>query len=306
MHHRAGEVRAGSAVLQNLVHAMALKKTSVNTIFRAYPLALLCCLMPALIGCSGTALQKNFSMQTSRQAPHVTNSLGMSFAFVPAGSFQIGSTRREPGEPADETPAAITITRGFFLQTTEVTQEQWEAVMHNNPSFFSECGKTCPVERVSWDECIEFIGKLNDLEGTDSYRLPTEAEWEYACKAEKEPDGVRGTLADPACFKDPYLDKTGWYCSNSGGTTHPVGEKEPNTLGIYDMHGNVYEWCQDWYGPYPEGPASDYTGPAQGEAKVMRGGAYCYLSGHCRSSHRRRHSPNFRNKYLGFRLAKNP
>jgi formylglycine-generating enzyme required for sulfatase activity len=298
-------VIAGSAVLQNVLHAMTLRKTSVNTLVPAYPLAFLFCLMPALIGCSSTALQKNFPMQAVKQAQHFTNTLGMPFVFVPAGSFQMGSARREPGDPADETPTAIRITRGFFLQTTEVTQGQWEAVMHNNPSFFSECGKTCPVERVSWDECIEFIGRLNALEGTDSYRLPTEAEWEYACKLETEPDTIRGTLADTACFKDPYLDKRGWYCSNAGGTTHPVGEKEPNTLGIYDMHGNVYEWCHDWYGPYPEGPAVDYTGPAQGEAKIMRGGAYCYLSGHCRTAHRRRHSPNFRNKYLGFRLAKN-
>jgi len=255
------------------------------------------------VGCIMFSHDTPAAKKNGQHIARFSNSLGMSFVFVPAGSFQMGSPHCAPGEPADETPTIITFTRGFFLQTTEVTQEQWEAVMHDNPSFFPDCGKTCPVERVSWDECIEFIGKLNELEGTTCYRLPTEAEWEYACKAEKAPDAIRGTLADTACVQDPHLDKTGWYCGNAGGTTHPVGEKEPNALGLYDMHGNVYEWCQDWYGPYPEKPASDYAGPAHGEAKVMRGGAYFYLSGHCRSTHRRRHSPSFRNKYLGLRLA---
>jgi formylglycine-generating enzyme required for sulfatase activity len=239
-------------------------------------------------------------------APRHVNSLGMSFVFVPAGSFQIGAEDCMPGQPAGASPTTITLTRGFFLQTTEVTQAQWVAVMHDNPSYFSECGGTCPVERVSWHDCLEFIRRLNVIEHTERYRLPTEAEWEYASRAGGVGELIGGSLDDRDCFRDPRLDATGWYCGNAGGTTHPVGMKAPNVLGLYDMHGNVYEWCQDWFGPYPRGPVADYRGPEEGEAKIMRGGAWFYLAAHCRSSHRRYHVPHFRNNYLGFRLAKSP
>ncbi|MEI6126030.1 MAG: formylglycine-generating enzyme family protein [Pseudomonadota bacterium] len=258
------------AALQYFAHIMALQKILLCTKLTALPAALLCCFILFPVGCSYFAPDNPIPKQPRKQAACVTNALGMTFVFIPAGLVHLGTSPYVPGLPDDERPAAIKITRGFFLQTTEVTQGQWVEVMHDNPSFFAECGKDYPVERVAWHECREFITRLNALEGTDCYRLPTEAEWEYACKAGAETDVTRGTPADRDCYQDPYLDTIAWYCGNAGGTTHPVGKKKPNALGLYDMQGNVYEWCQDWYGPYPKEPAIDYTGPAAGETKVMR------------------------------------
>ena len=154
------------------------------------------------------------------------------------------------------------ICKNLFCKTTEVTQGQWKTVMGSNPSTFSACGSNCPVEQVSWDNCQEFIQRLNQKEGTSKYRLPTEAEWEYACRA-----GTTGPYAGD-------LDSMGWYDGNSGRRTHLVGQKKPNAWGLYDMHGNVWEWCSDWYGEDTSGSITDPEGPSSGPSRVLRGGSW--------------------------------
>ena len=165
----------------------------------------------------------------------------------------MGSPETELGRGEDELPHEVTITRGFFLQTTAVTQGQWKAVMGNNPSRFSPKGDDHPVESVSWYDCQKFIERLNSS-GEHIYRLPTEAEWEYACRAGKFSSCSEGEIIELFCDHDPNLDAVGWYCGNSDRATHPVAQKKPNPWGLYDLHGNVLEWCQDWYGTYPATP----------------------------------------------------
>ena len=157
----------------------------------------------------------------------------------------MGSPSGESNRDSDEKQHRVTLTREYYMQTTEVTQGQWRKVMGSNPSKFTNCGDNCPVEKVSWEDCQQFIQKLNGMEGTRKYRLPTEAEWEYAARA-----GTTGAYAGD-------LDAMAWYDDNSGGKTHAVGGKSPNAWGLYDMHGNVYEWCQDWKGNYPSGSVTD-------------------------------------------------
>jgi formylglycine-generating enzyme required for sulfatase activity len=240
-----------------------------------------------------------------------TNSLGMQFVLIPAGTFQMGSgmspketAKRYGGEAEWYKPEhpqhQVTISQPFYLQTTPVTQEQWQHVMGDNPSEFKKCGKDCPVEMVSWDDIQEFMKKLNKMEKTDTYRLPTEAEWEYACRA--------GSTSE-WCFGDieSFLGEYAWYDYNSQEQTHPVGQLKSNAWGLYDMHGNVWEWCQDWYGEYPAGPVTDPTGPASGEGRGLRGGSWNFSARYARSANRGSSNPGLRNYYGssdGFRVAK--
>jgi len=154
------------------------------------------------------------------------------------------------------------------MQTTEVTQGQWKRVMGNNPSYFKACGDDCPVEQVSWDDVQEFIGRLNTREGTTLYRLPTEAQWEYAARSGGKHEVFAGT-GDVS-----KLDGYAWSNDNSRNQTHPAGLKTPNGLGLYDMSGNVWEWVHDWYGDYASGSVTDPFGPSDGICRVYRGGAY--------------------------------
>ena len=196
-----------------------------------------------------------------------TNTIGMEFVLIPAGSFTMGSHSNEPAEHKDEKPPHdVKITKPFYLQTTEVSQGQWEKVMGNNPSNFKDCGDDCPVEMVSWDDTQEFISKLNQMEGTNKYRLPTEAEWEYACRAETTTPFFTGECisTDQANYNGKYPGKNcpkGEYREK----TVKVGSFQPNAWGLYDMHGNVWEWCQDWYGDYPSNSVVDPKGPDKGE-----------------------------------------
>jgi formylglycine-generating enzyme required for sulfatase activity len=181
----------------------------------------------------------------------------------------------------------------------EVTQGEWDAVMGNNPSKFK--GRSNPVERVSWNNVQTFIERLNRKEGTSKYRLPTEAEWEYAARAGTTSTYFFGNDADSL---GPYA----WYYDNSGKTTHPVGQKQPNPWGLYDMHGNVWEWAQDWYDKshYAKSPASDPRGPSGGSSRVLRGGSWIVSARFLRSAIRFHYSPEFRYEDYGFRLAFSP
>ena len=225
-----------------------------------------------------------------------TNSLGMKFVLLPAGAFVMGSPPDEEGREDDEKQHEVTISKPFYLQTTQVTQGQWKRIMNKNPSNFKECGDDCPVDTVSWDDAQAFVSKLNKVEGEKKYRVPTEAEWEYACRA--------GSTTR-FCFGDDEvkLGEYGWYRDNSEGTTHPVGQKEPNAWGLYDMHGNVWEWCQDWYGAYPEGRVTDPKGPTSGDNRVMRGGSWYLSARYIRSALRDRCGPGYCFN-IGFRLAR--
>ena len=217
---------------------------------------------------------------------------GMEFVWIPAGEFLMGSTSSEAF--GDEQPLTrVQLSRGFWLGKYEVTQSEWQAVMGPNPSRFSGCGR-CPVEQVSWESAHAFIRQLNGRAGMPRYRLPTEAEWEYAARAGASGDRY-GNLAAIA-----------WYWDNSELRTHPVGGKAPNAWGLHDMLGNVWEWVQDWYGAYPGGPVMDPTGPGSGSSRVVRGGGWSGSSGAigCRSSNRWSAQPHTGGNIIGFRLLR--
>ena len=230
-----------------------------------------------------------------------TNSIGMKFVLVPAGRFTMGIPAHESGRYDGEGPQhEVEISLSFYVGQHEVTQGQWRAVMGNNPSRFSSCGDDCPVESVSWNDVQEFIRRLNAKEGAGKYRLPTEAEWEYACRA-----GSRGAYG----YGDDAgrLGECAWYEGNSGGKTHPVGQKKPNGWGLYDMHGNVWEWVQDWYGSYTTEAVTDPSGPGGGSLRVLRGGSFIDRARYLRCADRVSGSPASRGFLrLGFRLVRTP
>jgi formylglycine-generating enzyme required for sulfatase activity/serine/threonine protein kinase len=225
--------------------------------------------------------------------------LGMELMPIPPGSFQMGSAR---GGNNNERPVTrVTISRPFWLAKTEVTQRQWQLVMGNNPSHFK--GEILPVEQVLWDEAMEYCRKLTERERLAGrlqegyvYTLPTEAQWEYAARA-----GTTGDYGGTG-----RLDDMGWYDRNSGHSTKPVGTKGANAWGLHDMHGNVWEWCLDWYGPYPGGSVTDPTGPAPGNRRVLRGGSWGGTAVYCRSAVRGSWEPGLRNSNLGFHLGFRP
>ena len=223
-----------------------------------------------------------------------TNSLGMEFVSVPAGSFVMGSPQDEEGRHLSERQHGVRISQGFWMGKYEVTQGEWEAVMGTNPSYFNECGSRCPVERVSWYDVQEFIRRLNERESGNGYvyRLPTEAEWEYAARA-----GTTGA-------RYGELDEVAWYEANSGETTHPVGQKGANAWGLHDMLGNVWEWTAGWYGDYPTGSVTDPEGPSAGSGRVFRGGGWLRGARYVRSANRNYDSSRRRGYGIGFRLVR--
>ena len=228
---------------------------------------------------------------------------GMEFVGIPPGEFLMGSTSRHAQD--DEQPLTrVRISKGFWMGKYEVTQDQWQAVMGNNPSGFSGCGR-CPVEQVSWEDVQEFIGRLNGRSGGGRYRLPTEAEWEYAARAGTTTDTYAGDVTEPI-GNDPVVNGIAWYGENSGYRTHPAGQKAPNGFGLYDMLGNVWEWVGDWTGDYPGGAVTDPAGPGSGSGRVYRGGGWYVFAGYCRSANRGRNSPGDRDRdhSLGFRLLR--
>jgi formylglycine-generating enzyme required for sulfatase activity len=239
-----------------------------------------------------------FSAQAAEKT--YTNSIGMEFVLIPSGSFTMGADENFEEASDEETPQhRVTISKPFYLGTHEVTQAQWTAVMGNNPSKFK--GQSNPVEQVSWDDVQAFIRRLNQQEGHKRYRLPTEAEWEYAARAGTTGAYSFGNDADS-------LGRYAWYYGNSGKKAHPVGQKQPNPWGLHDMHGNVNEWVQDWYGEryYANSPGTDPKGPSSGSDRVVRGGSWFYRAEVCLSAVRISSTPGYRSDSLGFRLALSP
>jgi formylglycine-generating enzyme required for sulfatase activity len=256
--------------------------------------------------------------------PKVATSGLVKMVQVPAGRFLMGSPSDEPGRDDDEGPQhSVTISRPFLIGATEVTQGQWRTVMGSNPSHFSSCGDECPVESVNWHEAVDFCNRLSDREGLSrcyqgvgenvtwnhsctGYRLPTEAEWEYAARAGSTTPFASGRISASGndCQADGNLEVMGWYCQNSGSKTHPVGQKQANAWGLYDMQGNVWEWVWDWKGNYPSGSVTDPTGPGGGSGRVLRGGSWLYVARFCRSANRDISVPGDRDSGLGFRLSR--
>ncbi len=265
------------------------------------------------------------SAKEKTQEKDFTNSVGIVFKHIPTGEFMMGSvtpkcpnddpfTRQDEYQEciddsdkssnSDETPYHKISIKGFQMSSTEVTQLQYYQVMGKNPAQFltDELGydsRHNPVENVSWDEAIAFINRLNKLEKTTKYRLPTEAEWEYA---------ARSATATKWSFGNDELliNDHAWYALNSGDQTHPVGKKQPNAWGLYDMHGNVWEWCQDWYvdnyNTTPTDGSANYSGPKK--EKVLRGGSWIYFAQDARSAIRSRDFRNSRYVIVGFRVVR--
>jgi formylglycine-generating enzyme required for sulfatase activity len=218
----------------------------------------------------------------------VRNSLGMILMPIPAGEFTMGSAATKYEAPAHK----VKLTKAFYLGATEVTQGQWKAAMGANPSFFLDDDR--PVENLSWNDCQEFLKKLSEKEGK-KYRLPTEAEWEYACRA-----GTTTTyfFGDDAATLGDYA----WFTTNSDVQTHPVGLKKPNAWGLYDMYGNVWEWCQDLYSAYEDKEFVNPAGGEKGNQRSFRGGAWNDTMNHCRSSFRNSRNLNSR-CHFGLRVV---
>ena len=227
----------------------------------------------------------------------VKNGINIEMVKVEAGSFDMGATpeMRSLQYPYDDEKPdhRVTLTKTYYIGKYEVTQALWQVVMGNNPSRFK--GDDLPVERVSWKRCQDFISKLNSLTGK-RFRLPTEAEWEYAARGGNKSRGYRYSGSNT-------LDDVAWYGDNSGSKTHAVGTKQPNELGIYDMSGNVSEWCQDWRGSYSSSPQTNPTGAVSGSYRVDRGGSWLYSAWFSRSSSRGGRTPGGRDGDLGLRLV---
>ena len=216
--------------------------------------------------------------------------------YVQGGTFMMGATAEQGSDAWDsEKPAHQVTLSSFSIGRYEVTQEEWQTVMGSNPSEFK--GSRKPVEQVSWNDCKSFISKLNSITGKN-FRLPTEAEWEFASRGGIKSQGYKYSGSN-------NLNSVAWYNDNSGNTTHDVGQKSPNELGIYDMSGNVWEWCQDWYdiNYYSSSPQTNPTGPSSGSRRVVRGGSWNFIARSCRVSGRDGSSPGSRGGGLGFRLA---
>jgi formylglycine-generating enzyme required for sulfatase activity len=276
--------------------------------------------------CEFTTNQVNFIAEVPANQPKVlTNSLDMKLVLIPKGKFMMGSPPDEKGSQEDERRHEVTISRDYHLGMHEVTQAQYKKIMGKNPSAFQgdavaerhpETNRVVkdvdsanhPVEQVSWEDAVEFCQRLSALTEEKKagriYRLPSEAEWEYACLAgtttpfhfgsqlNGKQANCNGTEPYGTETKGPYLAKT-----------TPVGKYPPNGWGLYDMHGNVWEWCADWYGEYPKGSATDPRGPEAGSIRVFRGGSWYYGAVICRSAGRYRVGPSVRGSALGFRVA---
>lgn len=256
---------------------------------------------------------------SSAQPPEeITNSIGMKLKLIPKGTFSMGSPPSEQGSHDDESLHQVTITQDYYLSVYEVTQAQYKTITGKNPSYFQgkvierhpQTGRVekeisidsanYPVEQVTWDDAVDFCKRLSDLpqekQAGRVYKLPTEAQWEYACRAGSQTAFDFGPEANS-------LGNHAWFVMNSNGRTHAVGEKQPNAWGLYDMHGNVWEWCSDWFGDYPKASVSDPAGVKDGTYRILRGGSWDYAAAYCRSANRNGLGPSSRYNDFGFRVA---
>jgi sulfatase modifying factor 1 len=244
---------------------------------------------------------------------------GMEMRLIPAGRFRMGSDPGEAGRQPDETPHEVEITCPFYLGTHEVTQGEWMRLMQGNPAQFPSCGPRCPVETVSYDDVQQYIRRLTRAANGGRFRLPSEAEWEYACRA-----GTRSAFATGAMLSTDQANYDGRYPQSGRPAGRylarpaPVGSFLPNAWGLYDMHGNVWEWCEDWYGDYPVVAARDPQGPSRRAARsvwdarggnwrykrVIRGGSWYFNADSCRCALRYTHAPADKGFSLGFRLVR--
>ncbi len=262
-----------------------------------------------LLGISSTASSRNTNVGGSRSGGQagsfVENTLGlnMTMVYVPGGTFTMGATSEQMGAGSDEYPVHQVTIDGFYIGATEITQAQWQAVMGttvyqqrdkaNSSWSMAGVGGNYPMYYVSWHEAMAFCQELSRLTGK-TYTLPTEAQWEYAAR-EGASNGTQ--------YSGSYsIDAVAWYSANSGNSTHPVGSKRANKLGIYDMSGNVWEWCSDWYGSYSSSALFNPTGPGSGQYRVSRGGSWFNYASGCRVSIRRINTPSDRYSGLGFRV----
>ena len=241
--------------------------------------------------------QRSFTLTMTEKKnviPPVIQKLMANMVRVDGGTFMMGATSEQRSDAYyNEKPAHQVTLSSFSIGKYEVTQEEWEAVMGNNPSKFK--GSKLPVEQVSWDDCQTFIRKLNQMTGKH-FRLPTEAEWEYAARGGSKSRGYKYAGGND-------LGSVAWYEGNSGSKTHDVGQKQPNELGLYDMSGNVWEWCQDLYGSYSSSSQTNPRGASSGSRRVDRGGSWYSSAGGCRVSYRSHFTPGNRDNFLGLRLA---
>lgn len=255
------------------------------------------------------ALHLSLQAQEKKEPPkHFTNTIGMKFVWIPPGSFVMGSPKEEKqrnhSEPHAETQHKVTLTKGLYMGVYAVTQEQWQEVMGNNPSQFKG-EKNLPVDTVSWNDCQAFIKKLQEKDkDKKAYRLPTEAEWEYACRAGTTTPFHFGTTisTDQANYDGNFAYGTGTKGTYRGKTT-PVDAFPANAWGLHDMHGNLYQWCQDLYGTYPKDDVTDPQGAVKGDTRVIRGGMWYYGPSLCRSARRDGMAPGHRDRYYGFRIC---
>jgi len=267
------------------------------------------------VGCAGPVVEQQVDSQqgspaeeqppeaaTGGQPKEVVNTIGMKLVLIPAGTFTMGSPASEKGRSDDENQHPVTLTKPFYMGRTEVTQGQWKKVMGTEPWKGKEYvreGDDYPAVYVSWDDAVEFCKKLSAMEGK-VYRLPTEAEWEYAC---------RGGTKTAFSFgnDDAELGKYAWFYGNAWDIDekypHRVAQKLPNPFGLHDMHGNVWEWCSDWYADYPSTPLTDPRGPDSGSFRVLRGGSWSNGPFYVRCAFRNLYTPESRTRYDGFRLV---
>jgi sulfatase modifying factor 1 len=270
-------------------------------------LGLLLLLLLITVGCDdSTNTEQAAEQPTEQAAKSITNTTGMAFNEIPAGTFMMGSPETEEHRNDDEYQHNVTITKAFYMQTTEVTQGQWKAVMGTEPwkgEVLIKEGPNYAATWISWDDAVAYCKKLSEKDGK-TYRLPTEAEWEYACRA-----GTQTTWSFGSDEKE--LADYDWYARNAGDINdkyaHQVKLKKPNAFGMYDMHGNVNEWCHDYYGSayYWKSPAQDPTGPVTGSVRVLRGGSWLDFSRLTRSAYRDRFGAD--NRYVnlfGFRVVR--
>ena len=279
-------------------------------------LGLLLLLLLIAVGCDDSTRNEQATGSTTGQTqpvpadspvielPSITNTLGMKFNKIPTGTFMMGSPGTEKARKSDETQHKVTISKAFYMQTNEVTQGQWKAVMGTEPwkgEQFVKEGPNYAATYVSWDDAVAYCKKLSEKEGK-TYRLPTEAEWEYACRA-----GTKTTWSFGNDEK--VLGDYAWYDGNAWDIdekyAHQVGQKTPNAFGLYDMHGNVWEWCHDYYGQYyyKESSEKDPPGPASGSSRFLRGGSWLYNSRFTRSAYRLGFDADYRFNDVGFRLV---